>query len=63
MNTEERAKYILMQCYEWQNEVNCYGITPQKTTAPDYLNAKKRALKQTKNFSDQSIYLYILNNL
>jgi hypothetical protein len=63
MTTEQRAKYILMQCYEWENEINCYGHTPQKNTSPDYLRAKKRALKQTKNFADKTIYLYILTNL
>lgn len=63
MNTEERAKYILMQSYEWINEINCYGYTPQKSNSPDYLSAKKRALKLTKNFADQTIYLYIKENL
>ena len=61
--TEDRAKYILMLSYENINRINCYGITPQKTTAPDYLRAKKRALKITKNFADQTIYLYIKENL
>jgi hypothetical protein len=61
--TDERAKYILMHSYEFINAVNCYGFTPQKNTSPDYLRAKKRALKITKNFADQTIYLYIKENL
>ena len=61
--TEDRAKYILMLSYENINRINCYGYCPQKTTAPDYLKAKKRALKITKNFADQTIYLYIKENL
>jgi hypothetical protein len=54
---------LLMRCYEQENNTNCYGHTPQKTNAPDYLRAKKKALKIAKQYNDTPLYLHIKNFL
>jgi len=54
---------LLMRCYEQENSTNCYGHTPQKTNAPDYLRAKKKALKIAKQYNDTPLYLHIKNFL
>jgi hypothetical protein len=54
---------LLRQCFEQENGTNCYGHTPQKTNAPDYLRAKKKALKIAKQYNDTPLYLHIKNFL
>ena len=54
---------LLMRCFEQENGTNCYGHTPQKTNAPDYLRAKKKALKIAKQYNDTPLYLHIKNFL
>ena len=54
---------LLMRCFEQENGTNCYGHIPQKTNAPDYLRAKKKALKIAKQYNDTPLYLHIKNFL
>jgi hypothetical protein len=54
---------LLRQCFEQENGTNCYGHIPQKTNAPDYLRAKKKALKIAKQYNDTPLYLHIKNFL
>ena len=54
---------LLMRCFEQENSTNCYGHIPQKTNAPDYLRAKRKALKIAKQYNDTPLYLHIKNFL
>jgi len=60
---QKQSEQLIMQCYEIENSTNCYGHTPQKTNAPDYLRAKKKALKIAKQYNDTPLYLHIKNFL
>jgi hypothetical protein len=59
----QQAKNLLMRCYETANGVNCYGYTPAKSSSPDYLRAKRKALKIAKQYQDTPLYLHIKNFL
>jgi len=59
---ETQAKQLLMRCYETANSVNCYGYTPQKSCSPDYLRAKRKALKIAKQYNDIPLYNELLQN-
>ena len=63
MTTEQKAKLLLMLAYEYINNINCYGITPQKNNSIEYQKAKKRVLKNTLKHNDIEIYNYIKENL
>ena len=39
----QQGGQLLMQCYEIENSTNCYGHIPRRTSAPDYLRAKRKA--------------------
>ncbi len=52
-----------MLAYEYMNNINCYGITPQKNDSIQYQKAKKRVLKNTLKHNDIEIYNYIKANL
>jgi hypothetical protein len=58
----QQAKQLLMRCYETANGVNCYGYTPQKSSSPDYLRAKRKALKIAKQYNDLPLYNELLNH-
>ena len=58
----EQANNFLMRCYETENGVNCYGHTPQKSNSPDYLRAKRKALKIAKQYQDKPLYTELLKN-
>ena len=58
----QQANNLLMRCYETENGVNCYGYTPQKSNSPDYLRAKRKALKIAKQYQDQPLYTELLKN-
>ena len=63
MNIQDKAKLLLMLAYEYMNNINCYGITPQKNDSIQYQKAKKRVLKNTLKHNDIEIYNYIKENL
>jgi len=63
MTIEEKSKLLLMLAYEHINNINCYGITPQKNNSLPYRKAKKRVLKNTLKHNDIEIYNYIKENL
>ena len=52
-----------MLAYEYINNINCYGITPQKNNSKQYQKAKRRVLKNTLKHNDIEIYNYIKANL
>lgn len=52
----QQAKRLLMYCYESENSINLYGYPPQPTTHPDYLRAKRAALKTCKKYNDVELY-------
>jgi len=56
--TSKNADYLIMRCYEMANGVNCYGHTPRPSKSPDYLRAKRKALKMCKESSNE-LYNYI----
>ncbi len=58
----QQAKNLLMRCYETANGVNCYGYTPAKSSSPDYLRAKRKALKIAKQYNDLPLYNELLNH-
>jgi hypothetical protein len=58
----QQANNLIMRCYETSNGVNCYGHTPQKSNAPDYLRAKRKALKIAKQYQDKPLYIELLQN-
>jgi hypothetical protein len=57
-----QANNLLMKCYESENRINCYGYTPQKSSSPDYLRAKRKALKIAKQYNDLPLYNELLNH-
>jgi len=57
-----QANNLLMRCYETANGVNCHGYTPQKSSSPDYLRAKRKALKIAKQYQDLPLYNELLKN-
>ena len=63
MNIQDKSKLLLMLSYEYINNINCYGITPQKNNSLPYQKAKKRVLKNTLKNNDLEIYQYIKTNL
>ena len=63
MNIQEKSKLLLMLAYEYMNNINCYGITPQKNNSKQYQKAKRRVLKNTLKHNDIEIYNYIKENL
>jgi hypothetical protein len=63
MNIQDKSKLLLMLAYEYMNNINCYGITPQKNDSIQYQKAKKRVLKNTLKHNDIEIYNYIKANL
>lgn len=58
-----QAGQLLMRCYETANGVNCHGYVPQRSSSPDYLRAKRKALKIAKQYQDTPLYLHIKNFL
>ena len=58
---QQKANYLIMRCYETANGVNCYGYTPIKSKSPDYLRAKRKALKLSREFP--TLNKYIKDNL
>ena len=58
-----QAGQLLMRCYETANGVNCHGYVPQRSNSPDYLRAKRKALKIAKQYQDTPLYLHIKNFL
>ena len=63
MNIQDKSNLLLMLAYEYINNINCYGITPQKNNSIPYQKAKKRVLKNTLKNNDIEIYNYIKTNL
>ena len=63
MNIQDKSNLLLMLAYEYINNINCYGITPQKNNSLPYQKAKKRVLKNTLKNNDLEIYQYIKTNL
>lgn len=59
----QQANNLLMRCYEIQNSTNCNGYTPQKTFAPDYLRAKRKALQIAKQYKDTDLFNHIKTSL
>lgn len=57
-----QANNLLMRCYESENRINCYGYTPQKSSSPYYLRAKRKALKIAKQYQDLPLYNELLIN-
>ena len=60
---QQQGGQLLMQCYEQENGTNCYGHIPRRSASPDYLRAKKKALKIAKQYNDTPLYLHIKNFL
>ena len=60
---QQQSEQLLMQCYEIENSTNCYGHTPRRTSAPDYLRAKRKALQIAKKYKDTPLYLHLKSNL
>lgn len=58
----QQAKNLLMRCYENENGVNCHGYPPKKSSSPDYLRAKRKALKIAKQYQDFPIYTELIEN-
>lgn len=58
---QKNAEYLIMRSYEIVNGVNCYGYTPMKCKSPDYLRAKRKALKLSREFP--TLNKYIKDNL
>ena len=59
----QQGGQLLMQCYEMENSTNCYGNVPRRTSAPDYLRAKRKALQIAKKYQDTPLYLHLKINL
>ena len=59
----QQGGQLLMQCYEIENSTNCYGHIPRRTSAPDYLRAKRKALQIAKKYQDTPLYLHLKANL
>lgn len=60
---QQQGGQLLMQCYEQENGVNCYGHTPRRSSSPDYLRAKRKALSIAKKYKDTPLYLHLKSNL
>ena len=58
----QQAKNLLMRCYENENGVNCHGYPQRKSSSPDYLRAKRKALKIAKQYQDLPLYNELLQN-
>jgi hypothetical protein len=56
------AKLLLMQSYEMKNQVNCFGMVPNKCNSIEYQKARKFALSQLKKWQDKFYYEYIKTN-
>jgi hypothetical protein len=61
MSIQEKAEKILIQVYEWENEINLNGILPEKNDSKEYLHAKQSALNYAYT-NDFDAYKYILHN-
>ena len=59
----QQGGQLLMQCYEIENSTNCYVNVPRRTSAPDYLRAKRKALQIAKKYKDTPLYLHLKSNL
>jgi len=59
----QQGGQLLMQCYEQENGINCYGNVPSHTLGLDYLRAKGKALKIALKYDDLPLYSYIKSNL
>jgi hypothetical protein len=59
----QQGGQLLMQCYEIENSTNCYGHTPRRSSSPDYLRAKRKALQIAKKYKDTPLYLHLKSNL
>jgi hypothetical protein len=59
---QSNAKYLMIYCYELVNWTNLYGHCPMKSNSLDYLKAKRKALKMSKNAEDTEMYNYLKNN-
>jgi hypothetical protein len=62
MSIKQQSEKIFLQFYEWENEVNCNGILPEKNDSKEYLIAKQSALNYAYT-NDFNVYKYILHNL
>jgi len=60
---QKQSEQLLMQCYEQENSTNCFGHVPKRTSAPDYLRAKRKALQIAKKYKDTPLYLHLKSNL
>ena len=60
---QKQSEQLLLQCYEIENSTNCYGHIPRRTSAPDYLRAKRKALQIAKKYKDTPLYLHLKSNL
>ena len=60
---QKQSEQLLMQCFEIENGTNCYGNVPRRTSAPDYLRAKRKALQIAKKYKDTHLYLHLKANL
>jgi len=60
---QKQSEQLLMQCYEQENSINCYGHTPRRSANPDYLRAKRKALQIAKKYKDTHLYLHLKANL
>lgn len=56
------AKHLMIYSYEFVNWTNLYGYCPMKSNSSDYLKAKRKALKMSKNAQDTELYNYLKNN-
>ncbi len=60
---QKQSEQLLMQCCEIENSTNCFGHVPRRTSAPDYLRAKRKALQIAKKYKDIPLYLHLKSNL
>ena len=59
---KKQADHLIMRCYEIENGVNLHGYTPRPNTAPDYLRAKRKALKLAKQHHNTPLYNLLKSN-
>lgn len=56
------ANHLMIYCYELMNWCNLYGYVPMKSNSLEYLRAKRKALKMSKNAGDVEMYNYLKEN-
>ena len=62
MTMQEKAMYMFIQVFEYQNGVNLYGIMPLKSDSKQYKKAKKTCMLYFQNRGLTTLYEYTKNN-